>query len=133
MYILCLYVYMVEETMAQLVDGALCAVLVKREILVGVEHYYVVEAESCLVAADKLLVDRVQRQTCTEGEHALLACSLGTLDFCLYGVGDNLRALLHFRIDVGEEFLATCDFRAFNCRTRAVVLLRYLIQYNLRT
>ena len=63
MYILCLYVYMVEETMAQLVDGALCAVLVKREILVGVEHYYVVEAESCLVAADKLLVDRVQRQT----------------------------------------------------------------------
>ena len=81
MDVLCLHVDMVEEAVTQLVDGTLCAVLIEREVLVCVEHDHVVETQACLVTMYEFLVDGVQRQTGTKGEHALLAGCLCTFDF----------------------------------------------------
>ena len=131
-YVLFLDVDVVEQTLAQLSDGAVLAVGVEWEVFVGVEHHYIVKTQSfLLVAACQFLVDRSERQTSAESQHTLLAGLLRALYFLLYGIGYHLDTLLYLRVYVGKDFLATCHFRTFNCRTRAVVLLGYFVKYNL--
>ena len=130
--IFCLNVYVVEEALAQLPYGTVLAVGTKREIFIGIEHHHILEAKAILLmTANELLEDGIERETCTEGEHAFSACVLCTLYFSLNAVGKNTCCFLYLGIDVGEDFLTTGYFRTLYCRTWTVVLLRNLVQYDL--
>ena len=99
---------MVEQTLAQLSDGAVLAVGVEWEVFVGVEHHYIVKTQSfLLVAACQFLIDRSERQTSAESQHTLLAGLLRALYFLLYGIGYYLGTFLYLRVYVGKDFLAT--------------------------
>ena len=132
MYVLGFHINMIEQTLTELSYRTVFVVGAEWEILVCVEHHYILERQSVvLVAAHEFFIDGSERQTGAESHYIFASGFLCTLYFCLYGVGDNCRTLLHFGIDVGEDFLATCDFRAFHCRARAVVLLGNFVQHNL--
>ena len=132
MDVLGLDIYVVEQAFAQLSDCTMLAVGVEREVFVGVEHHNIVEAQTLfLVPTHQFLIDRSERQTCAKSQNALFASLFRAFDFLLHSVGYYLYTLFNFRIYIGKDFLATCHFRTFNCRTRAVVLLGYFVKYNL--
>ena len=124
---------MIQESVLQLLDGAVFGSWCQREILVGIEHHDMPETQSVLVAADEFLEYWGQREARAETEHALLSMPCLFPDSLFYHVGYALRPLLHggeyFRVD----FLLPCQFAPLHGISGAEQLRRHLVQHDLRT
>ena len=130
--VLAVDVDMVEETLVEQLQG--CVLRLRRDgiVFVGIEHDDVLETHALLlVEADELVVDGCERRAGAQSEHAVLAFALFLFDFLHHGIGDGLGSLLHLRVDVGGQFLHSCNFTTVDGRERTVECFRYFVQYDL--
>ena len=96
---------------------------------IQVEYNHVAEAYAfVLVAAYQFREERTQRRSGAQGYGTEFSFFLPVLDFRHDFVGNLLYAFFRSFIDIGRDFLATGQYRAFHRVFRTVVAWRNPVQ-----